>query len=115
MGAQQVKERTIGNNQNSALGVAGSSLRASRIKSRVPKDGRLIGSNIFTEHNGKYFSFQFRFQFNLLLCVLWCVCVCVCADCATILINFTLCRCTHTNNKKNRCLIILGLNLLIFY
>lgn len=48
MGAQQVKERTAG----SALG-AGTSLRASRIKSRVPKDSRLIGSNIFTEHSGK--------------------------------------------------------------
>lgn len=36
----------------STLG-AGTSIRASRIKSRVPKDGRLIGSNIFTEHSGE--------------------------------------------------------------
>ncbi|XP_037043232.1 tyrosine-protein kinase Abl isoform X2 [Bradysia coprophila] len=46
MGAQQVKENTSA----STLG-AGTSIRASRIKSRVPKDGRLIGSNIFTEHS----------------------------------------------------------------
>lgn len=74
MGAQQVKERGgggggggAGTNHSSststtagdlrggnvnALG-AGSSLRASRIKSRTPKDGRQIGSNIFTEHSGK--------------------------------------------------------------
>lgn len=33
---------------------AGSSLRASRInKSRTPKDSKIIGLNIFTEHNGK--------------------------------------------------------------
>lgn len=32
---------------------AGSTLRASRIKSRTPKDNRLVGSNIFTEHSGK--------------------------------------------------------------
>lgn len=48
MGAQQVKESTSA----STLG-AGTSIRASRIKSRVPKDGRLIGSNIFTEHSGE--------------------------------------------------------------
>ncbi|KAJ6641175.1 hypothetical protein Bhyg_06110 [Pseudolycoriella hygida] len=46
MGAQQVKESTSA----STLG-AGTSIRASRIKSRVPKDARLIGSNIFTEHS----------------------------------------------------------------
>lgn len=33
---------------------AGSTLRASRIKSRTPKDNRLVGSNIFTEHSGKF-------------------------------------------------------------
>lgn len=48
MGAQQVKEST----STSALG-AGTSIRASRMKSRVPKDSRLIGSNIFTEHSGE--------------------------------------------------------------
>ena len=47
MGAQQVKERAAG-----SLG-AGTSLRASRIKSRGPKDAKTIGSNIFTEHSGK--------------------------------------------------------------
>lgn len=68
MGAQQVKERTAG----SALG-AGTSLRASRIKSRVPKDSRLIGSNIFTEHSGKRpmrtYGFLFIY-FNLILTIL---------------------------------------------
>lgn len=30
-----------------------SSIRSSRSKPRVPKDPRLLGSNIFTEHNGE--------------------------------------------------------------
>ncbi|KAL9699851.1 hypothetical protein quinque_003292 [Culex quinquefasciatus] len=68
MGAQQVKERsggagagTIGTGGSigglsgggtaSALG-AGSSIRSSRNKPRVPKDSRILGSNIFTEHSG---------------------------------------------------------------
>lgn len=67
MGAQQVKERsggagagTIGTGGSigglsgggtaSALG-AGSSIRSSRNKPRVPKDSRILGSNIFTEHS----------------------------------------------------------------
>lgn len=48
MGAQQVKERA------STSTLAGSSIRASRMKSKVPKDPRSIISNIFTEHNGEY-------------------------------------------------------------
>ena len=43
---------SVGNIGCNALG-AGSTLRASRIKPRVPKDSRVIGSNIFTEHSGK--------------------------------------------------------------
>lgn len=50
MGAQQVKERSSGER---SLG-AGTSIRSSRMKPRVPKDGRQIGSNIFTEHNGEH-------------------------------------------------------------
>ncbi|XP_055527898.1 tyrosine-protein kinase Abl isoform X2 [Wyeomyia smithii] len=58
MGAQQVKERTSGCGaptggqlgSASTLG-AGSSIRSSRNKPRVPKDSRILGSNIFTEHN----------------------------------------------------------------
>lgn len=62
MGAQQVKERSsggggggggVGGGPSSSLG-AGSSIRSSRNKSRVPKDSRILGSNIFTEHSGKY-------------------------------------------------------------
>lgn len=35
---------------------AGTSLRASRIsKSKTPKDAKIVGLNIFTEHNGKCF------------------------------------------------------------
>lgn len=63
MGAQQVKESTSA----STLG-AGTSIRASRIKSRVPKDGRLIGSNIFTEHSGE--SSINNLIFNILCCLL---------------------------------------------
>ncbi|KOB66585.1 Protein tyrosine kinase, partial [Operophtera brumata] len=40
MGAQQGKERGFG----------GASMRASR-KPRLPKDPRVLGSNIFTEHS----------------------------------------------------------------
>lgn len=36
---------------SSSLGLAGSSIRSSRNKSRVPKDSRILGSNIFTEHS----------------------------------------------------------------
>ncbi|XP_065074148.1 tyrosine-protein kinase Abl isoform X2 [Ochlerotatus camptorhynchus] len=59
MGAQQVKERSsgggvggggVGGGTSSSLG-AGSSIRSSRNKSRVPKDSRILGSNIFTEHS----------------------------------------------------------------
>lgn len=51
MGAQQVKERPT---PSANLGViAGSSIRSSRSKPRVPKDSRILGSNIFTEHNGE--------------------------------------------------------------
>ncbi|XP_063699525.1 tyrosine-protein kinase Abl [Culicoides brevitarsis] len=51
MGAQQVKERTS-STSSGTLGLgAGSSLRHSKTKPRVPKDGRTLGSNIFTEHN----------------------------------------------------------------
>lgn len=55
-----------GGNSNNIVGIgigssinplgAGSTLRASRIKSRTPKDNRLVGSNIFTEHSGKFTS-----------------------------------------------------------
>lgn len=51
MGAQQVKERA---STTTLGGAAGSSIRASRMKSKVPKDSRSIISNIFTEHNGEY-------------------------------------------------------------
>ncbi|XP_021699369.1 tyrosine-protein kinase Abl isoform X4 [Aedes aegypti] len=59
MGAQQVKERSSGGGgggagsgpTSSSLGLAGSSIRSSRNKSRVPKDSRILGSNIFTEHS----------------------------------------------------------------
>lgn len=50
MGAQQVKERPLPN--LSSLGA--SSIRSSRSKPRVPKDSRILGSNIFTEHNGEF-------------------------------------------------------------
>lgn len=61
MGAQQVKDRSGGSvggvTTNNTLG-AGTSIRASRIKPRgtAPKDARNIGigSNIFTEHSGKF-------------------------------------------------------------
>lgn len=54
MGQQQVKERTS-STSSGTLGLgAGSSLRHSKTKPRVPKDGRILGSNIFTEHNGEY-------------------------------------------------------------
>lgn len=58
MGAQQVKERTGG----STLG-AGASIRSIRTKPRVPKDARIIASNIFTEHSGE-FRFFFFFLFS---------------------------------------------------
>lgn len=46
MGAQPTKERGI---TSGALTV-----RTARNKPRHPKDGRLQGSNIFTEHSGKW-------------------------------------------------------------
>lgn len=52
MGAQQVKERT--SSTSTALGLGTSSIRHSRTKPRVPKDSRILGSNIFTEHSGKF-------------------------------------------------------------
>lgn len=61
MGAQQVKERTGG----STLG-AGASIRSIRTKPRVPKDARIIASNIFTEHSGEFHDF-FRFFFFVLV------------------------------------------------
>ncbi|XP_028156780.1 tyrosine-protein kinase Abl-like, partial [Ostrinia furnacalis] len=42
MGAQQAKERG---------GPSGASMRSVRTKPRVPKDPRILGSNIFTEHS----------------------------------------------------------------
>lgn len=41
-----------------------SSIRSSssRSKPRVPKDSRIIVSNIFTEHNGKHLSIHYRRQ-----------------------------------------------------
>lgn len=70
MGAQQVKEgrsgavssgisggggsNNVGGLTNNSTFGAGTSLRASRIKSRSTKDSKLIGSNIFTEHSGKF-------------------------------------------------------------
>lgn len=44
MGAQQAKERGT---------ASGASMRSARTKPRVPKDPRILGSNIFTEHSGK--------------------------------------------------------------
>lgn len=43
MGAQQGKERGV---------TSGASIRNNRSKPRVPKDPRILGSNIFTEHSG---------------------------------------------------------------
>lgn len=54
MGAQQVKERTASSSTSSGLGT--SSIRNSRTKPRVPKDSRILGSNIFTEHSGKWWT-----------------------------------------------------------
>lgn len=67
MGAQQVKERPLPN--LSSLGA--SSIRSSRSKPRVPKDSRILGSNIFTEHNGEfkwnpYFLFSRHHTFHVL-------------------------------------------------
>lgn len=45
MGAQQAKERGT---------ASGASMRSSRNKPRAPKDPRMLGSNIFTEHSGEY-------------------------------------------------------------
>lgn len=44
MGAQNTKDRVV---------TTGSlSVRTTKTKPRLPKDGRQIGSNIFTEHSG---------------------------------------------------------------
>lgn len=43
----------IGGLTNNSTFGAGTSLRASRIKSRSTKDSKVSGSNIFTEHSGK--------------------------------------------------------------
>lgn len=50
---------------------AGTSIRASRMKSRQTKDAKTVGSNIFTEHNGEFFfcflffsCFLFRLLFD---------------------------------------------------
>lgn len=71
MGAQQVKERSsggggVGGGTSSSLG-AGSSIRSSRNKSRVPKDSRILGSNIFTEHSGKCPKYRLLILWSLLL------------------------------------------------
>lgn len=50
MGAQQTKDRVI---------PAGSAVRQTRKQPRNPKESRLIGSNIFTEHSGQFYSFLF--------------------------------------------------------
>lgn len=52
MGAQQGKERSFSG--SSTLGVGTNSIRLSKTKPRVPKDNKTLGSNIFTEHNGKF-------------------------------------------------------------
>lgn len=78
MGAQQAKDRSSGGNNiasstsslagGNVLG-AGSTLRASRIKPRNQKDTTriAIGSNIFTEHNGKYLWLRLYLSFILFL------------------------------------------------
>ena len=58
MGAQQTKDRVI---------PAGSAVRQARKQPRNPKDSRLIGSNIFTEHSGNSDSYFFCLIFVSLL------------------------------------------------
>lgn len=55
---------TGGAGTGSSLGLAGSSIRSSRNKSRVPKDSRILGSNIFTEHSGKLIFMGFSVCFK---------------------------------------------------
>lgn len=43
---------SVGVTSNNAFG-AGSSIRASRMKSRQQKDSKMVVSNIFTEHSGE--------------------------------------------------------------
>jgi hypothetical protein len=59
MGAQQAKERGT---------ASGASMRSARSKPRVPKDPRILGSNIFTEHSGEsHYSGDFSSSPHLLL------------------------------------------------
>lgn len=51
MGAQPTKERGVSAGPLTA--------RVTRSKPRHPKDARQHGSNIFTEHSGKFFSYSF--------------------------------------------------------
>lgn len=55
MGAQNTKERAVSIGTHSA--------RTARNRPRLPKDGRQLVSNIFTEHNGMIHSFSFQFYF----------------------------------------------------
>lgn len=49
MGAQNTKERVVS--------TGSLSVRTTKSKPRIPKDGRQIGSNIFTEHSGMNHSY----------------------------------------------------------
>lgn len=49
---------------------AGTSLRASRInKTKTPKESKIIGLNIFTEHNGNCFGFSVSTFYFFFSCV----------------------------------------------
>lgn len=61
MGAQNTKDRV---NSTGSL-----SVRTTRNKPRVPKDGRQIGSNIFTEHSGMNHSIFFTYYLSHMLLV----------------------------------------------
>lgn len=52
MGAQNTKDRVISSS-------ASLSVRTAKSKPRIPKDGRQICSNIFTEHSGMIHFFLF--------------------------------------------------------
>lgn len=67
---------------NNAFG-AGSSIRASRMKSRQQKDSKMVVSNIFTEHSGEF----------VRVCA-WFVSVCVCH--LSIDVNKYTCRLSGT-------------------
>lgn len=62
MGAQNTKDRVV---------TTGSlSVRTAKNKPRLPKDGRQIGSNIFTEHSGmNHIIFRYVFLFFSILTV----------------------------------------------